>query len=172
MYIFSQRMPRPLCIYIYISPKILFYFILFYFFFEGKEKFEGDSPRLHAAIDVLRSAAGWRGRLRLWRRPVSLAKARHHLRVGLRAIFDFTRHRPCHWLRTKVPVCAYSNYCESLIFVHQKRKKKQPPSLFIYRNCWHGSFFILFFWRENLVASGPMSVRFLYGFWKLFFNVF
>lgn len=113
MYIFS---PATKChsrytifVFICISVNSFFslLFIYFSFVFKGKKKLKRpkNSPRLHAAIDVLRSAGGWRcaGRLRLRWRPVSLAEARHHFRVSLCTIFDFTRHRPCHWLRTKVP---------------------------------------------------------------------
>lgn len=99
-----------LYLYLYVFLSILFFSLLFIYFsfvFKGKKKLKRpkNSPRLHAAIDVLRSAGGWRcaGRLRLRWRPVSLAEARHHFRVSLCTIFDFTRHRPCHWLRTKVP---------------------------------------------------------------------
>jgi hypothetical protein len=107
-------MPQPLyyiCIYMYFCQ---FFFSFIYLFFKGKKKLKRpkNSPRLHAAIDVLRSAGGWRcaGRLRLRWRPVSLAEARHHFRVSLCTIFDFTRHRPCHWLRTKVPALGIEVY--------------------------------------------------------------
>lgn len=138
----------------------------------------GDLPWLHAAIDVLRSAAA--GRRRWWRcwwlgwRPVSFAKARHHLRVSLCTIFDFARNCPCHWLRTEI-----SEYIQMMVKVgfdilsFTKCSTRFALSIYrlhllplpvIYRNCWHGSFLCV----KNLVASGPMSVRFLYGFSKPF----
>lgn len=121
MYIYFLLQPNAtaviLYLYLYVFLSILFFSLLFIYFsfvFKGKKKLKRpkNSPRLHAAIDVLRSSGGWRcaGRLRLRWRPVSLAEARHHFRVSLCTIFDFTRHRPCHWLRTKVPALGIEVY--------------------------------------------------------------
>ena len=166
---------QPLC-FVFFPPHPKLIFVLKEVEWKSK-KGGGDLPWLHAAIDVLRSAAA--GRRRWWRcwwlgwRPVSFAKARHHLRVSLCTIFDFTRNCPCHWLRTEISeyiqmmvkvgfdILSFTKCSTRLSLVYRHHLLPLPV---IYRNCWHGSFLCV----KNLVASGPMSVRFLYGFSKPF----